>query len=349
MRTFNYKRIKNEKWDSEIIGYIAKIYQEEGKQELYLKQKPETLDRLVEIAKIQSTEASNEIEGITTTDARLKQLVQEKTTPKSRDEEEIAGYRDVLSIIHDSYDAIPITSNYILQLHKILYTYNTKKQIGGKYKNVQNYISSIDEKGNETVLFTPMEPMLTPSAIESICKEFNEALALGDVEPLLLIPIFIHDFLCIHPFNDGNGRMSRLLTTLLLYQSGFFVAKYISLEKIISDNKDLYYDALSKSQNGWHEGKEDVTPFIKYFLSIIYRAYIDFENRVDMTSEKLSSMDLVKRAINEKIGKFTKSDICELCPTISINSVEKQLTILSNSGEIIKCGSGKNTYYIKKM
>jgi len=348
MRTFKYKKLKNEKWDSEIIGYIAKIYQEQGKQELYLKQKPQTLDRLVEIAKIQSTEASNEIEGIKTTGIRLKQLMQEKTTPKSRDEEEIAGYRDVLSIIHDSYDAIPLTSNYILQLHKILYAHNKKKQIGGKYKNVQNYISAIDNNGNETILFTPIEPMLTPNAIESICKEYNETLALGDVDPLLLIPIFIHDFLCIHPFSDGNGRMSRLLTTLLLYQSGFFVAKYISLEKIIADNKDLYYDALLQSQNGWHEGKEDIIPFIKYILSIIYRAYVDFENRVDMVSEKLSAKELVKRTIDEKIGKFTKSDICELCPTISINSVEKQLTALSNSGVIVKCGSGKNIYYIKK-
>ena len=143
--------------------------------------------------------------------------------------------------------------------------------------------------------------------------------------------------------------MSRLLTTILLYQSGFFVAKYISLEKIIADNKDLYYDALFVSQEGWHEGKEDVIPFIKYILSIIYHAYVDFENRVDMVSEKLTAEQLVKRAINEKIGKFTKSDICEMCPTISINSVEKQLTVLSNSGEIIKLGSGKNTYYIKKL
>jgi len=306
------------------------------------------LDRLVEIAKIQSTEASNEIEGIKTTSTRLKQLMQEKTTPKSRDEEEIAGYRDVLSIIHDSYDAIPLTSNYILQLHKTLYDHNKKKQIGGKYKNVQNYISATDNNGNETILFTPIEPMLTPNAIESICNEYNEALALGDVDPLLLIPIFVYDFLCIHPFSDGNGRMSRLLTTLLLYQSGFFVAKYISLEKIIADNKDLYYDALLQSQNGWHEGKEDIIPFIKYILSIIYRAYVDFENRVDMVSEKLSAKELVKRTIDERIGKFTKSDICELCPTISINSVEKQLTALSNSGVIVKCGSGKNTYYIKK-
>jgi len=347
MRKFNYKKLKNESWDTEILNYVGKIYEARGKQDLYTKQKPAALDRLVEIAMIQSTEASNDIEGIRTTNTRLKQLVQDKTTPRNRDEEEIAGYRDVLSLIHESYDAIPITSNYILQLHKILYSYNTKKQIGGKYKNVQNYISSFDDQGNETVLFTPLEPMLTPGAIEEICKQYNETLASGDVEPLLLIPIFIHDFLCIHPFNDGNGRMSRLLTTLLLYQSGFDIPKYISLEKVISDNKDLYYDALSKSQTDWHNGNEDVIPFVKYILFTIQHAYIDFENRVDMVSDKTKSKQLVKKAIDSKIAKFTKKEICELCPTISINSVEKQLTELCSTGEIRKCGSGKNTYYIK--
>ena len=347
MRNFNYKKLKNEKWDSDIVGYIARIYQEKGKQELYLNKQPESLDRLVEIAKIQSIESSNEIEGIITSNTRIKQLVKEKTAPKNRNEEEIAGYRNVLSLIHDNYKEIPITPNYILQLHKILYSYSKHNSIGGKFKNVQNYISSIDIMGNESVLFTPVEPALTPNAIEQICREYNEALALKEVDPLLLIPIFIHDFLCIHPFNDGNGRMSRLLTTLLLYQSGFFVVKYISLEKLISNYKDLYYDALFASQKGWHEEKEDVTPFIRYILSIIFRAYIDFEDRVDMVSSKVSARELVIRAIDKKVGKFTKSDICELCSTISVNSVEKQLTNLCNSGVLIKHGAGKNTYYTK--
>ena len=347
MRKFDYKKLNNEKWDNDILNYIGRIYKEQGKQELYLKQKPESLDRLVEIAKIKSTEASNDIEGIRTSDTRLKQLVKCNITPKTRNEEEIAGYRDVLSLIYDNYNDIPISSNYILQLHKILYSYSTQNTIGGKFKNVQNYISATDFVGNESILFTPTEPFLTPDAVTQICKEYNETLARGDVDPLLLIPVFIHDFLCIHPFNDGNGRMSRLLTTLLLYQSGFFVAKYISLENIIFEYKDLYYDALSRSQNDWHEGKEDVTPFIKFMLSIIFRAYIDFEDRVDMVDDKLSSKELVIKAINKKIGKFTKSSICELCPTISINSVEKQLQDLCGKGVIVKLGNGKNTFYTK--
>lgn len=347
MRKFDYKKLKDEKWDNDIVNYIGRIYKEQGKQELYLKQKPESLDRLVEIAKIKSTEASNDIEGIRTSSTRLKQLVKDNIAPKTRSEEEIAGYRDVLSLIHDNYEDIPITANYILQLHKILYSYNKSNTIGGRFKNVQNYISGTDFMGNESVLFTPLEPFLTPGAIEEICKEYNETLASGDVDPLLLIPVFIHDFLCIHPFNDGNGRMSRLLTTLLLYQSGFFVAKYISLENIISEYKELYYDALSKSQNAWHEGKEDVTPFIRFILATIFSAYIDFEDRVDMVDDKLSSEELVIRAINKKIGRFTKSSICELCPTISINSVEKQLQNLCEKGVIEKYGIGKNTYYKK--
>ena len=263
MRDFNYSKIKEQKWDSEVLSLIAAIYKYAGKQELYLKQRPDELEKLVEIAKIQSTESSNAIEGIVTTNTRIKQLVEESTTPKNRDEEEIAGYRDVLNIIHESFDAIPITKNYILQLHKILYSH-MNNPIAGQTKTVQNYISATYPDGHTEVFFTPMAPFETPKALEKICEEYNRVIGNLEVEPLIAIPVFIHDFLCIHPFNDGNGRMSRLLTTLLLYRSGFYVGKYISLEAKIAKNKDLYYEALGKAQNGWHEGEEDVVPFIKY-------------------------------------------------------------------------------------
>lgn len=236
MRTFNYVALKNQKWDSEIVAYIAAIHEMKGKQDLYIRQKPQELEKLVEIAKVQSTETSNEIEGIRTTNTRLKQLLSEKTTPRTRDEEEIAGYRDVLNVIHESYEYIPVTANYLLQLHKILYSHSGKS-IGGKFKNVQNYISGIDANGKEYTIFTPLAPYETPPAIDEICEQFNRAIAEGDVDPLILIPIFIHDFLCIHPFNDGNGRMSRLLTTLLLYRCGYSVGKYISLEAKIAKIK----------------------------------------------------------------------------------------------------------------
>ena len=346
MRTFNYSLIKENKWDSELLGLIAAIYKEAGKQEMYLKQKPQELEKLVEIAKIQSTEASNAIEGIVTTNTRIRQLMEEKTTPRNRDEKEIAGYRDVLGTIHESFDAIPITQNYILQLHKILFSH-LGNPAAGKTKTVQNYISATFPDGHTETLFIPLAPYETPEALDRICEEYNRVIGNAELEPLIAIPVFIHDFLCIHPFNDGNGRMSRLLTTLLLYRSGFYVGKYISLEAKIAKHKDLYYDALSASQNGWHEGSNDPVPFIKYLLGTILAAYRDFEDRFALVEIKRSALDMVRLATQYKIGRFTKQDIRELCPSISISSIEGALRKMVDNGEIKREGSGKNTFYYR--
>ena len=346
MRTFNYTALKNKKWDNEIVAYIAQIHEHKAKQELFLKQKPQELEKLVEIAKVQSAEFSNEIEGIKTTNTRLKQLVSEKTAPKNRDEEEIAGYRDVLNIIHESYEYIPITPNYILQLHKMLYSHSPKA-IGGTFKSVQNYISGSDANGKNYTIFTPLSPLETPIAIQNICEEFNKAIAENYVDPLILIPIFIHDFLCIHPFLDGNGRMSRLLTTLLLYRCGYLVGKYISLEAKIAKTKSLYYDALEQSQKDWETGKDNPESFIKYLLGTIISAYRDFEERVEIVSSKASAIEMVMKAISTIIGKFTKSQIAELCPNLSVKSIEGALKKLANEEKIKKCGTGKNTFYIR--
>ena len=346
MRTFNYSKIKEEKWDSEILSLIAAIYKESGKQEMYLKQRPEQLEKLVEIAKIQSTEASNAIEGIVTTNTRIKKLVTEKTTPKNRNEQEIAGYRDVLNIIHESFDAIPITKNYILQLHKILYSH-MNNPIAGKTKTVQNYISATYPDGHVETLFTPLSPTDTPIALENICIEYNRVIGNMEVEPLIAIPTFIHDFLCIHPFNDGNGRMSRLLTTLLLYRCGFYVGKYISLEVKIAKNKDLYYTSLNDSQHNWHDGNDNKVPFIKYILGTILAAYKDFEERFNLIETKKSALEIVREATYIKIGKFTKQDIKELCPSLSISSIEGALRKLIALGEINRVGNGKNICYYR--
>ena len=346
MRTFNYSLIKENKWDSELLGLIAAIYKEVGKQEMYLKQKPQELEKLVEIAKIQSTEASNAIEGIVTTNTRIRQLMEEKTTPRNRDEKEIAGYRDVLGIIHESFDAIPITQNYILQLHKILFSH-LGNPAAGKTKTVQNYISATFPDGHTETLFIPLAPYETPEALDRICEEYNRVIGNAELEPLIAIPVFIHDFLCIHPFNDGNGRMSRLLTTLLLYRSGFYVGKYISLEAKIAKHKDLYYDALSASQNGWHEGSDDPVPFIKYLLGTILAAYRDFEDRFALVEVKRSALDMVRLATQYKIGRFTKQDIRELCPSLSISSIEGSLRKLVDNGEIKREGNGKSTFYYR--
>ncbi len=346
MRDFHYTAIREQKWDSEILGLIAAIYKEAGKQEMYLKQRPEELEKLVEIAKVQSTEASNAIEGIVTTSTRIRQLVEEKTAPRNRDEQEIAGYRDALNIIHENFDAIPITRNYILQLHKVLYSH-MNNPMAGQTKSVQNYISATYPDGHTETLFTPLAPFETPEALDRICDEYNRVIGNMEAEPLIVIPIFIHDFLCIHPFNDGNGRMSRLLTTLLLYRNGFYVGKYISLEAKIAKNKDLYYAALRQAQEGWHEGTEDAVPFIKYLLGIILSAYRDFEERFSLVEQKKPALETVRQATLNKIGRFSKQDIREFCPALSVSSIEGALRKLVASGELKREGNGKNTCYYR--
>lgn len=344
MRHFDYTNLKNQLWDTEIVNYLSQIHEEKGKQSLYLKQKPDQLLQLIEVAKIQSTEASNEIEGIRTTQTRLRQLMSEKTTPRTRNESEIAGYRDALNVVHENFQYITLTTNYILQLHKIMFSH-TDSSFGGSFKNAQNYITTTDSSGKTYTLFTPLAPFETAPAMQELCDAYNHAIGEGKIDPLILIPIFIHDFLCIHPFLDGNGRMSRLLTTLLLYRSGYGVGKYISLEAKISKTKSEYYDALSLSQSGWHDGKENPTPFVKYLLGTILSAYRDFEDRMEILSPK--SSDTVYNAVKSKIGRFTKREIVELCPNMSASTVERNLRDMVNRGELEKQGAGKNTVYIR--
>ena len=346
MRNFNYSKIKDIKWDSEILSLVASIYRYQGKQELYLKQRPNELEKLIDIAKIQSTESSNEIEGIITTSVRLKQLLEEKTTPRNRNEQEIVGYRDVLDIIHENFDVIPISRNYILQMHKILYSH-MNNPLAGKTKNVQNYISAAYSDGHSKVLFTPLSPFETPDALDRICDEYNRVIGNFEVEPIIMIPIFIHDFLCIHPFNDGNGRMSRLLTTLLLYKNGFYVGRYISLEALIAKDKAAYYEALNKAGMNWQNGNEDVVPFIKYFLKIVLAAYKAFDDRFSIVENKLSAVEMVRKATSQKLGRFSKQDICELCPSLSISSIEGSLRKLVEEGELRREGVGRSTKYIR--
>ncbi|MBR5949513.1 MAG: Fic family protein [Clostridia bacterium] len=345
MRSFDYSYLKNKAWDNEIINYLSQIHELKGRQALYLRQKPDELDRLIEIAKVQSTESSNAIEGIRTTDTRLRQLMSEKTAPCTRDEKEIAGYRDALNTVHENFEYIPLEPNYILQLHKIMFSH-TDSAFGGSFKNVQNYITATDGVGKQFVLFTPLAPYETPDAMREICEAYNIAVGDGSVDPLLIIPCFIHDFLCIHPFIDGNGRMSRLLTTLLLYRSGYEIGKYISLEAKIAHTKDDYYDSLEASQHGWHGGEDDPTPFIKYLLGTIIAAYRDFEERMQLVS--VSPLDTVRNAVKTRIGRFTKIEVAELVPSMSNSSVERHLRRLCELGEIEKQGGGRSTYYIRK-
>lgn len=345
MRGFDYSFLNEKTWDNEIVNYLSQIHELKGRQSAYLQKQPEDLEKLVEIAKVQSTESSNAIEGIRTTETRLRQLMQEKTTPKSRDEKEIAGYRDALNTVHENFDYIPLTPNYILQLHKIMFAH-TDSAFGGSFKNVQNYISATTADGKAFTLFTPLAPYETPDAVHELCDAYNRAVGEGKTDALLLIPCFIHDFLCIHPFIDGNGRMSRLLTTLLLYRSGYEIGRYVSLEAKVAETKEAYYDALEASQTGWHEGGDDPTPFIRYLLGTIIAAYRDFEDRITLIAP--SPLDTVRNAIKTRIGKFTKSEIAGLCTSMSSASVERHLRALCESGEIEKQGGGRSTYYLRK-
>ena len=346
MRNYNYKNKWQKLLTPEIVSLLTQIHEYKGEQTLFIEAKADTLTQLVEIAKIQSTEASNKIEGIYTSDERLKSLVSNKTTPRTRNEQEMAGYRDVLSTIHESHDFIPVKPSIILQLHRDLYKFSGKS-IGGSYKGADNVIAEEDSEGNQFVRFKPVPAWETPAAIDAICDAFDEILAQTDADPLLIIPMFILDFLCIHPFNDGNGRMSRLLTLLLLYRAGYIVGKYISIEKLIEQTKDTYYEALQNSSTYWHEDKNDYIPFVQYTLGVVVAAYREFSSRVKLiAASNMSKPERVREIIKETLGKITKAEIMEKCPDISQVTVQRALNDLAKSGEILKIGGGRYTAYM---
>ena len=346
MRNYEYNKKWKELLAPEIVTMLSQIHEFKGEQNLFIEAKSDTLTQLVEIAKIQSTEASNKIEGIYTSDDRLRQLLSNKTTPRSRNEQEIAGYRDVLAIIHENYDYIPIKPTFILQLHRDLYKFSGKS-IGGSYKNADNIIAEEDAEGNRFVRFRPVPAWETSDSMEKLCSAFDEVMSQTDADPLLVIPMFILDFLCIHPFNDGNGRMSRLLTLLLLYRSGYIVGKYISIEKVIEQTKDTYYEALQSSSIGWHEAKNDYSHFVRYMLGVILSAYRDFSSRVKvLTTSGMSKPERIKKIIKDTLGKITKTEIMDKCPDISQITVQRALNDLVKNGDIIKIGGGRYTSYI---
>ena len=346
MRNYSYENKWQKLLTPEIVSLLTQIHEYKGEQTLFIEAKADTLTQLVEVAKIQSTEASNKIEGIYTSDDRLKSLVTNKTSPRTRNEQEIAGYRDVLATIHENHDYIPVKPSIILQLHRDLYKFSGKS-IGGKYKGSDNVIEEEDEAGNRRVRFQPLSTFETPGAIDEICAAFDEMMAKNEADPLLLIPMFVLDFLCIHPFNDGNGRMSRLLTLLLLYRAGYIVGKYISIEKMIENTKETYYEALQNSSANWHEGDNDYIPFVQYTLAVIVAAYREFSSRVKLlSSNDLSKPERIREIIKETLGTITKTEIMKKCPDISQVTVQRALNDLLKSGEILKIGGGRYTTYM---
>ena len=347
MRIFDYRKKPEKLLTPEIVQMIASIHEHKGKQELFLEANQDELKTLLEVAMIQSTGASNRIEGIYTTDKRLKELVSQKAEPRNRSEEEIAGYREVLAMIHESYEYIVPRSNMILQLHRDLYSFS-RGAVGGNYKNSDNLIAEIDAEGHEKVRFIPVPAFQTAEAVEELCNRLWEAWEADYIDKLILIPMFVLDFLCIHPFNDGNGRMSRLLTLLLFYKAGYIVGKYISMEMLIEKTKETYYEALQASSGDWHENENAYEPFVRYYLGVTLKAYNEFENRVEhLKNRSLSKPDRIKALIDQKIGKITKKEIMDTCPDISKTTIERTLTELVKNGHIAKVGSGPATGYVR--
>jgi Fic family protein len=345
MKKFNYQQFNNLKVDVETLRLVAEIHEYRGKQALFIRQFPDVVNKLTMVAMIQSTDASNRIEGIRTTNDRLRAIMAEKATPHSRDEQEISGYRDVLGMIHDSYEHIDLNVTNILTLHNRLYAYYPNN-FSGKWKNSDNVIEELDDAGAKRVRFKPAPAYLTPELMRELTSEFQRVQEAGQVDSLLLIPAFIFDFLSIHPFRDGNGRMSRLLSLLLLYQAGYFVGKYISLEMLIEQSKESYYEALSDSSIGWWDNKQDLTAFTKYFLKVLYRAYHEFEDRFAVAQcDKLSSAERIVKLLRECLVPVSRADVVMLLPDISEITIKRALAELVVEAKVVKIGGGRSTKY----
>lgn len=341
MMSIRNEKLKTEEIPMNIVKLIGKINEYKGKQNLYLDQAPQVLEKLKEAAIVQSTKSSNSIEGIVITDKRLKEIMRDDTMPDDRSEGEIAGYRDVLNSIHTSYDAIPINPNIILQFHKNLYKFVSAE--GGEWKNQNNVIEEVLPNGEKYVRFKPLSAAETPKAMEELCDYLNREMKEETIEPLILIGAFVLDFLSIHPFNVGKGRMARLLTLLLLYKYDYKVGRYISLEKIIEDSKSNYYEALKKSSVGWHEGNHNLFIWLDYFLGILLAAYKEFEDRVRLVRNKRGNKSYrVEQSIKRTLGTFKKEDIRNACPDVSESTINRVFRKLKEEGVIELLGKGRN-------
>lgn len=346
MRKYSFHK----KWEKlltpDIVTRLTAIHEYRGMQSLFLEAHADELKELIEIAKAQSAKSSSRMEGIIISDDRLKKLVQDKTIPKNRNEQEIAGYRNVLNTIHENYEYVPVKPALIQQLHKDLYRFQGS-DAGGKYKCADNVITETDAEGNQKVRFHPVASWETSEAMEALCKAYEEALLDEKMDSLVLIPMFILDFLCIYPFNEGNYRLSRLLTLLLLHKNGYIVGKYISIEKIIEGSKDTYYEALWASSQNWYENENDYAPFVNYMLGVILDAYKEFFSKVRLlTTAGITKGDRIESVIQETAGTITKAEIMRKCPGISQITVQRTLIDLQNAGKIKKIGGGRYTKYI---
>ena len=344
MAQFEYGSTLQGLMKPEIVSALGNVKEHRGKQELYKSLQPAMLERLCEVAKIQSTGASNRIENISTSEVRLRELMEHKVEPRNRDEREIAGYRYVLEMIHEGHDAIPVTPAVILQLHRDLYRFQDAS-FAGRWKDSDNVIAERVENGNLVTRFVPTSAAATPSAIERISEEHKRWVEDGTYDPLLVSLVFVFDFVSIHPFSDGNGRMSRLLTLLLTYRSGYEVGKYVSIEAEIERTKGTYYEALASSSSGWAEGENDYTPFVTYMLGVMAACYADLDARIALLSSGGRGEDILRSYFASLVGAATKRQILDDNPTISRRTAERVLQKLQAEGYIEKVGAARATAY----
>lgn len=347
MQSFEQTFFNQQPITQKLLQTIRLIGEYKGKQELYKQQAPQVLETLRQTAIIQSTESSNRIEGITVPLARIRKLVTERTTPKDRSEQEIAGYRNVLNTIHASYGYIPFTPNIILQFHRDLYQFSVGA--GGCWKTTENLITATTTDGRQVVRFTPVAAYATSQAMQELHEKFNLFWHEGEMEPLLLIGSYVLDFLCIHPFLDGNGRMARLLTLLLLYQAGYEVGQFISLEQIVERTKESYYDALYQSSQNWHERKHNLLPWWEYFLGVmLLGSYREFEQRVGVIGgTKGTKTAMVLQAIESLSWEFSIRELQQRCPVVSVDLIRRILRQERDGGRIECVGRGVDARWRK--
>jgi Fic family protein len=316
-----------------------------GRQDLFRRQTPELLAALRDAAVIESTESSNRIEGVVAPHRRIEALVRNSAAPRDRSEQEIAGYRDALNLIHESARDMAFSVNVVLQLHTMLYRYHAGQ--GGRWKATQNEIVERDSEGKVSrIRFVPPSPVATPGMMEALALEYRDAVA-NAREPLIVVPLAVLDFLCIHHFADGNGRMARLLTLLLLYHFDYAVGRYISLERIVEESKETYYEALAASSHGWHEGRQDVFPWLRYFWGVVLRAYREFQERVGTLREgRGAKSDLVEEAVKRRVGAFAISDIEAECPGVTRDWIRIVLRRMRDAGRIAPRGRGRGAKWV---
>ncbi len=348
MKKFDYSFLDNGLLPASLINITSTIYSLKTGAKIRKDEYERIFSELEKIAVVQSVKSSNAIEGIITSDKRIEEIVNQNSKPLNHNENEIAGYRDSLNEIHMHYKDIELSENTILRLHEIMMSY-TGNDDAGKYKINENYIIEEDKEGNRKIRFKPLSAQETPEAMKQLILAYQQASNNSNINQLLLIPCFILDFLCIHPFRDGNGRMSRLLTLLLLYKNGFDIGKYISFEEQINNNKGYYYEALKQSSVDWIENNHNYIPFIENFLATLYLCYKELDKRFSVVnSNKITKKARIEATILNNLTPISKAEICKILPDVSATTIETVLGAMVKEGKIQIIGSGRNTKYMKK-